>query len=52
MANRLYTVVHAAKSSGALTDRGENGSIGGADIQVMETLLHAKADVSGIGSNV
>ena len=52
MANRLNTVMHAATSSGALTDRGANGGIGGADMKVMETMLHTKADISGIGSNV
>jgi hypothetical protein len=52
MANRMYTVVHAATSRGALIDRGANGGIGGADMRVMETLLHAKADVTGVGSNV
>ena len=53
MANRLYTVVHAVTSSlGALIDRGANGGIGGADMRIIETLLNAKADVSGIGSNV
>jgi hypothetical protein len=53
MANRWYTVVHASTSSlGALVDRGANGGIGGADMRIIETLLHAKADVSGIGDNV
>ena len=47
-----YTIANIGRNLGALIDGGANGGLAGVDVRVLETVPHARVDVSGITDNI